>query len=93
MQTNLLHDVGDVGLGERQVLKSTEDTPKLGSAMYRRPGVQSKLCLDVDWSHTRLAISHDRTLKNLQCVGALVKKYPIWMVLDGATQELRAECG
>jgi hypothetical protein len=48
MQTNLLHGVGDVGLGERQVLKSTSDTPKLGSILYQRPKVRSKLRLDVD---------------------------------------------
>jgi hypothetical protein len=77
MQTNLMHNIGDVELGEHQVLKSIGGTPKLGSILYRRPGVHSKLCLDVNWSHTRLAISHGHTLKNLQCVGALVKKQPI----------------
>jgi hypothetical protein len=74
MQTNLLHDVGDVGLGECQVLKSTNDTLKLESIFYRRPKVHSELRLDVDWSRTRLAVSHGRTLKNLHYVGALVKK-------------------
>jgi hypothetical protein len=44
----MLHGVGDVGLGERQILKSTSDTPKLGSILYQRPEVRSKLRLDVD---------------------------------------------
>jgi hypothetical protein len=52
MQTNLLHDVGDVGLGECQVLKSTNDTLKLESIFYRRPKVHGELRLDVDWSRT-----------------------------------------
>jgi hypothetical protein len=37
MQTNLLHGVCDVGSGERQVLKSTGDTPKLGSVLTGGP--------------------------------------------------------
>jgi hypothetical protein len=88
MQTNLLLGVGDVGSGELEVLKSTGDTPKLGSVLYRRPGVRSKFRLDVDWSRTRLAVSHGRTLKNLHCVGALVKKQPIWAALDGDAEEV-----
>jgi hypothetical protein len=105
MQTNLLHGVGDVGSGERQALKSIDDTSKLGSVLYRMLEVRSKLHLDVDWSRIRLAINHGRTLKNLQCVGAPVKKQPIWAAVDGdaeevvlesrdgATQELRVGCG
>jgi hypothetical protein len=88
MQTNLLHSVGDVGSGECQVLKSTGDTPKLGSILYRRPRVHSKLRLDVNWSRTRRAISHGRTLKNFRCVGALVKKQPIWVALNGDAEEV-----
>jgi hypothetical protein len=88
MQINLLHNVGDVGSGEHHVLKITGDTPKLGSVLYRRLRVHSKLRLDVDWSRTWLAISHGRTLKNLQCVGALVKKHPIWAALDGDAEEV-----
>jgi hypothetical protein len=88
VQTNLLHGVGDVGSSKRQVLESSGDTPKLGSVLYRRPGVCNKLRLDVDWSCTWLAINHGHALKNIQCVGVLVKKQPVWAVLDGDAEEV-----
>jgi hypothetical protein len=72
VQTNLLHNIGDVGSGKRQILESAGDTLKLGSVLYRRPRVHSKLRLDVDRSRTWLAISHGRVLKNIQRVGVSV---------------------
>jgi hypothetical protein len=74
VQTNLLHGIGDVGSSKCQVLESSCDASKLGGIMYRRPRVYNKLCLDVDWSHARLAISHGRMLIDVWRVSALVKK-------------------
>jgi hypothetical protein len=37
VQTNLLYDVGDVGLSERQVLQGACDALKLGGILDRRP--------------------------------------------------------
>jgi hypothetical protein len=48
IQTDLLHNIGDVGLCEGQVLESPCNTPKLGSIMNRRPRVCSELRLEVD---------------------------------------------
>jgi hypothetical protein len=48
MQTDLLHNVGDVGPCEGQVLESPCNTLKLGSIMNRRPEVYSELRLEVD---------------------------------------------
>jgi hypothetical protein len=88
VQTNLLHDIGDVGSGKHQVLENAGDTPKLGSVLYQTPRVDSKLRLDVDMSCTWLAISHGRALKNIQHVGVLVKKQPVWAALDGDAEEV-----
>jgi hypothetical protein len=93
VQTNLLHDIGDIELSKHQVLESSCNAPELGGILYQRPKVRSKLHLDVDWSHARLAISHGRTLNDVLCVSVLVKKQPIWTTLDDDAEELvkRAE--
>jgi hypothetical protein len=83
MQTDLLHDIGDVGPCERQVLKISCNTPKLRGVVNRRPRVLSQLCLEVDWSRAWLAVRHYRTLKDVLRVGTLVKEQPLWMTLDG----------
>jgi hypothetical protein len=74
VQSDLLYDVGDIRLSERQVLESTCNSPKLSDILYKRPEVCSKLLLEVDRSHERLAVSHDRALDDVQCVGVLVKR-------------------
>jgi hypothetical protein len=51
-QTNLLHDIGDVGSSKHQVLESSCDAPKLGGVLYQRPKVRSKLRLDAVEGHT-----------------------------------------
>jgi hypothetical protein len=50
VQTDLLHGVGDIEPRERQVLESACDAPELGGILYQRPGVCSKLHLEVDRS-------------------------------------------
>jgi hypothetical protein len=88
VQTNRSHDVGDVESSKRQVLESSYDAPELGGVLYQRSGVRNKLRLDVDWSRARLAISHGRTLNGIQRVSALVKKQPVWAMLDGDVEEV-----
>jgi hypothetical protein len=43
MQIDLLHDIGDVGSCEGQVLESPCNALKLESLLNRRPGVYSEL--------------------------------------------------
>jgi hypothetical protein len=73
MQIDLLHDIGDVGSCEGQVLESPCNALKLESLLNRRPGVYSELRLEVDRSRARLTISHGRTLDDVQRVSALVE--------------------
>ena len=72
MQTDLLHDIGDVGPCEGQVLQRPGDASELRGIPNRRSGVSGQLCLQVHRSRARLAISHDRTLEDVERVGALV---------------------
>jgi hypothetical protein len=83
MQTDLLHDIGDVGPCEGQVLESPCNAPKLGSVLDRRPGVCSELRLEVDQSRARLTVSHGYILDDVQHVSELVEEQPH---LDGAQQ-------
>ena len=74
VEADLLHRIGNLGSSKSQVLKRAGETPELSSILNRRPGVCSKLRLEVDRSSTRLAVSHDRTLDNVKRVGALVEE-------------------
>jgi hypothetical protein len=88
VQTNLLHDVGDVGPCEDQVLESSSSAPELRGILNRKPRVPSQLCLEVDWSHARIAVRHDCTLEDVKRVGALVEEQPVWMTLVGHAEEV-----
>jgi hypothetical protein len=88
MQTNLLHNIGDVGSCEGQVLESPCNALKLGSILNMRPGVCSELRLEVDQSRARLTVSHGSTLDDVQRVGALVEEHVIWMTLDSNDEEV-----
>jgi hypothetical protein len=88
MQADLLHGVDDVSPCEGQVLESPYNALKLGDVLNRRPGVDSKLRLEVDRSRTRLTVSHGRTLDDNQHVGELVEEHTVWTVLDSNVEEV-----
>jgi hypothetical protein len=88
MQTDLLHGIGDVRLCEGRVLESPYNAPKLGGVLNKRPGVDSKLRLEVDRSRARLTVSHGRTLDDVQHVGELVEEHTVWTVLDSNVEEV-----
>jgi hypothetical protein len=88
VQTNLLHGVSDVGPCECQVLENSCNAPELRGILNRRPRVPSQLRLQVDWSRARLAVRHDRTLEDVERVGALVEEQSIWTTLDGDAEEV-----
>jgi hypothetical protein len=62
MQTDLLHDLGDVRPCEGQVLESPCNALKLGSILNRRPRVCNELYLEVDRSRAWLTVSHGHML-------------------------------
>jgi hypothetical protein len=88
MQTDLLHDIGDVRPCEGQLLQHPGDTSELGGILNRRSGVSSQLRLQVHRSRTRLAVSHDRTLEDVERVGALVQEQPVGTPLDSDAEEV-----
>jgi hypothetical protein len=88
MQTDLLHSIDDVGPCEGQVLQRPGDASELGGILNRRSGVSSQLHLQVHRSRTRLAVSHDRTLEDVERVGALVQEQLVGTPLDCDAEEV-----
>jgi hypothetical protein len=88
VQADLLHDISDIGPCESQVLEGSGNALKLRVVHNRRPRVVSELRREVDWSHTRLVVRHDCPLEDVKRVGALVEEQPVWMTLDGDTEEV-----
>jgi hypothetical protein len=83
VQTDLLHNVGDVRPCECKVLESSCNAPKLRGVLNRRPRVPCQLRLEVDWSRARLAVRHDRMFEDVKRVGALMEEQTIRTTLDG----------
>jgi hypothetical protein len=88
IQTDLLHGIGDVGPCEGQVLQRPGDAPELRGIPNPRSRVSGQLCLQVHRSRARLAVSHDRTLEDVERVGALVQEQPARMPLDIDAEEM-----
>jgi hypothetical protein len=88
VQTDLLHCVGDVGPYECQVLQSSRNALELRDVLNGRPRVPRQLRLEVNWSHARLAVHHDRTLEDVKRVGALKVEQTIRTTLDGDAEEV-----
>jgi hypothetical protein len=88
MQTDLLHSIGDVGSCEGQVLQRLGDASELRGIPNRRSRVSGQLCLHVHRSRARLAVSHDRTLEDVERVGALVQEQSVRMPLDSDAEEV-----
>jgi hypothetical protein len=88
VQTDQLHDVGDVRPCEYQVLESSCNAPELRGILNWRPRVPWQLRLEVDWSRARLAVRHDRTLEDVKHVGALMDEQTIQTMLNGDTEEV-----
>jgi hypothetical protein len=88
VQIDLLHDVGDVGPCECQLLESFCNAPELRGVLNGRPQVPHQLHLEVDWSRAWLVVRHDRTFEDVERVGALMEEQTIRTTLDGDAEEV-----
>jgi hypothetical protein len=73
METDLLHDIGDVRPSEGEVLKSTGKTPVPGGVLDWVTLGLRELCLRVDLGRAGLAGNHLGPLQNVKSVLPLVK--------------------
>jgi hypothetical protein len=88
VQTYLLHDVGDVGPCESQVLQRSYNASELRGILNGRPQVPCQLRLQVNWSRARLAVHHDHTFEDVKRVGALMEEQTIRTTLNGDAEEV-----
>jgi hypothetical protein len=73
METDLLHDVGDVQPSEGEVLKGTGKAPVPGWVLDWVTHVLRELRLRVDWGRAGLVVNHLGLLQNIKSVLPLVK--------------------
>jgi hypothetical protein len=65
MEGDLLDDIGDAGVSERQVLEGPSEAPKLSWISNRRPRSGRDLGLRVDGHQDWLAVHHPSALKDV----------------------------
>jgi hypothetical protein len=81
MKANLLDDIGDVGVGERQVLEGLDESPELSRISNRRPKSDKDLGLRVHGRRDRLAVYHASALKDIESELALSVEESISMMM------------
>jgi hypothetical protein len=93
MKENLLDDVGDDGVGERQILESPGEAPELNRISNRRLRSGRDLLLCVHGHRDRLAVHHASVLKDVESELALSEEECICLILYGDPQKMvkRAE--
>jgi hypothetical protein len=74
MKANLLDGIGDVGAGERQVLESPGEAPKLSRISSKMPGSGRDHSLHVHVCRDWLAVHHVSALKDVERELALSEK-------------------
>jgi hypothetical protein len=88
MKTDLLDDVSDVGVGERQVLNGPGEAPELSWISNRKPGSDGDLGLRVHGRQDRLAVHHASALKDVENELALSEEESIDLMLYGDPQKV-----
>jgi hypothetical protein len=93
MKSDLLDGVSDVGVGERQVLKGSDEAPELSRISNRRPESGGDLGLCVHGRRDRLAVHHASVLKDIESELALSEEESIDLMLYRDPQKVvkRAE--
>jgi hypothetical protein len=87
MKENLLGDIGDVGVGERQILEGPGEAPELSRISNRRFRSGGDLLLRVHGHRDRLAVHHASVLKDVESELALSEEECICLMLYGDLQK------
>jgi hypothetical protein len=88
VQTHKLDGVGDVGLGEGQVLEGTSQATLGRRVGDRGPVVLRELCLCVNMHGAGLAVGHASLLQDVDGILALVEEEILRSTLDGDANEV-----
>jgi hypothetical protein len=88
MKANLLYIVGDVGVGERQVLEGPSEGPELSWISTKRPRSDGDLGLRIHGHRDRLAVHYASTLKDVESELVLSEEGSICLMLYGDPQKV-----
>jgi hypothetical protein len=88
VEADLLDDVDEDGVGERQVLEGPGEAPEVSRISNRRPGLGGDLDLCVHRRRNRLAVHHASSLKNIESKLTLSKEEPVRLMLYGDSQKM-----
>jgi hypothetical protein len=88
VEADLLDGVGDVRVGECQVLEGPNEAPKLSRINNWRLRLGGELGLCVHWRRNRLAVHHGSSLKNIKSKLMLSEEEPIRLMLYGDSQKM-----
>jgi hypothetical protein len=81
MEADLLDGVGEVGVGECQVLEGPDEASEVSRISNRRPGLDRDLGLHVYRRRNRLTVHHATSLKNIESKLMLSEEEPIHLML------------
>jgi hypothetical protein len=83
VEVDLLNDIGDVGVGEHQVLEGLYETPELSWISNRSPRLGGNLGLYVHGRQNWLAVHHASMLKDIKSKLALSEEELVYLMLYG----------
>jgi hypothetical protein len=93
MEADLLDGVGDVRVGERQVLEGPSEAPELSRIGNMRPRSGRDLDLRVHGCRDRLVVHHASTLKDIESELAPSEEESIGLMLHGDLQKMVKRVG
>jgi hypothetical protein len=85
---DILDDIGDVGLGERQVLEGPHEAPEVSWISNRRLKLGRDLGLCVHRHRNRLVVRHASSLKNIKSKLMLSEEEPVRRMLYRDSQKM-----
>jgi hypothetical protein len=88
VETNLLDGVGDIGVGERQILEGPSEAPEVSWISNRRPRLSKDLGMRVHQYQNHLAVHHASSLKNVESKLMLSEEELVSLMLYGDSQEM-----
>jgi hypothetical protein len=81
VEADLLNGVGDVEVGEHQVLEGSNEAPEVSQISNRRPGLGRYLGLCVHRCRNRLAVHHASSFRNIESKLMLSEEESVHLML------------
>jgi hypothetical protein len=90
VEADLLDGVGEVRVGECQVLEGPDEDPEVSRISNRKLGLGGDLGLHVHRRRNRLAVHHASSLENIESKLTLSEEEPVRLMLYGDSHKIMA---